>query len=92
MRLIEKETTYISPIKKEQIPETMLEILRFVYTKNIIGTNPLFSDIGREIKITRPTIGKRMNYLILSNYITVTFKGRNKVVELTNKGRDLFSP
>lgn len=91
MKLIEKETTDISPIEKEKLPENMLEILTFIYNKNLIGIRPTFSDIGREINITRPTIGKRMNYLTSSNYITVSIKGRNKIVELTDKGRDIFS-
>ena len=91
MKLIEKETTDIPPIEKEKIPDNMLEILKFIYNKNLIGIKPTFSDIGREINITRPTIGKRMSYLTSSNYLTVSVKGRNKVVELTNKGRELFS-
>jgi len=69
----------------------MLEILTFVYNKNLIGIKPTFSDIGREINITRPTIGKRMSFLTTSNYLIVSIKGRNKVVELTNKGREIFS-
>ncbi|MCC7572821.1 MAG: PAS domain S-box protein [Candidatus Methanofastidiosum sp.] len=92
MKLIEKETKDISPIEKEKLPENLLEILRFVYAKNVVGVKPTFSDIGREINITRPTMGKRMSYLTLSNYIIVSTKGRNKIVELTNKGRALFSP
>ena len=91
IRHIEKETANITPIEKDQLPENMLEILKFVYDKNLIGVKPTFSDIGREINITRPTIGKRMNYLTTSNYLIVSIKGRNKVVELTNKGRELFS-
>ncbi|KYC45335.1 MAG: putative diguanylate cyclase [Candidatus Methanofastidiosum methylothiophilum] len=91
MKLIEKETADILPIEKEKLPDNMLEILRFVYSKNSIGVKPTFSDIGREINITRPTIGKRMSFLTMSNYIIVSIKGRNKVVELTNRGRELFS-
>lgn len=92
IKLIEKETTSISPIDKEKLPENMLEIIRFVYNKNLIGVKPTFSDIGREINITRPTMGKRISYLTSSNYISVSIKGRNKIVELTNKGRELLSP
>ncbi|MEN6378703.1 MAG: PAS domain S-box protein [Methanofastidiosum sp.] len=91
MKLIEKETSDISPVEKEKLPDNMLEILTFVYNKNLIGVKPTFSDIGREINITRPTIGKRMSFLTTSNYLIVSIKGRNKVVELTNKGRELFS-
>ncbi|NMC58434.1 MAG: PAS domain S-box protein [Candidatus Methanofastidiosa archaeon] len=91
MRLIEKETFNISPIEKAMLPENMLEILQYVYNKNIIGIKPTFSDVGREIDITRPTIGKRINYLASSNYVSVSIKGRNKVVELTEKGKELFS-
>ncbi|OQC51825.1 MAG: hypothetical protein BWX56_00761 [Euryarchaeota archaeon ADurb.Bin023] len=91
MKLVEKETSNISLIEKEKLPDTMLEILKFVYKKNIIGIKPTLSDIGKDINITRPTIGKRINHLVTSNYLTVSVKGRNKVVELTNKGKELFS-
>ncbi|HOC77342.1 MAG TPA: PAS domain S-box protein [Methanofastidiosum sp.] len=91
MILIEKETINIFPIDKEKLPENMFEILQYVYNKNIIGIKPTFSDIGREINITRPTIGKRINYLVSSNYLVVLIKGRNKVLELTQKSKDLFS-
>ena len=91
MKLLDKETTNITLIEKEKLPDTMLEILKFVYKKNIIGIKPTLSDIGKDINITRPTIGKRINHLVTSNYLTVSVKGRNKVVELTNKGKELFS-
>ena len=91
IKLIEKETKEITPIEKEKLPDAMLEILKYIYNKNLVGIKPTFSDIGREIDITRPTIGKRIGYLTSSNYITVITKGRNKVIELTDKGRELFS-
>jgi len=92
IKLIEKETNDIFPLKKEVLPENMIQILQFIYDKNLTGTKPTFSDIGKEIKITRPTIGKRLNYLASSQYLIVSIKGRNKVVELTQKGREVFSP
>ncbi|HRS25294.1 MAG TPA: PAS domain S-box protein [Methanofastidiosum sp.] len=91
MKLVEKETFNISLIEKEKLPDALLEILKFVYKKNINGIKPTLSDIGKDINITRPTIGKRINHLVKSNYLTVSVKGRNKVVELTNKGKELFS-
>lgn len=91
LRLMEKETSEITPIKKEKLSESLVELLRFVYNKNLIGIKPTFSEIGRELNITRPTVGKRMGQLTSLNYLSVSIKGRNKIVELTNKGKEFFS-
>ena len=90
LKYLEKDTKEIEPRYGKKLSEDLLEILRYVYSKNKSGIKPSFSDIGIEFNITRPTIKKRIDKLIEANYLNISINGRNKVVELTQKGRDLF--
>ncbi|NYT03705.1 MAG: DUF835 domain-containing protein, partial [Candidatus Methanofastidiosa archaeon] len=90
LKFLEKDTKEIELRYGKTLSEDLLEILRYVYTKNKSGYKPSFSDIGIEFNITRPTIKKRIDKLIETNYLNISISGRNKVVELTHKGRDLF--
>ncbi|KYC45024.1 MAG: aerobic respiration control sensor protein ArcB [Candidatus Methanofastidiosum methylothiophilum] len=90
LKYLEKDTKEIELRYGKTLSEDLLEILRYVYGKNKSGHKPSFSDIGTEFSITRPTIKKRVDKLIEANYLNISISGRNKVVELTQKGRDLF--
>lgn len=90
LKYLEKDTKEIELRYGKTLSEDLLEILRYVYTKNKSGIKPAFSDIGIEFSITRPTIKKRIDKLIETNYLNISINGRNKVIELTQKGKDLF--
>jgi len=90
IKYLEKDTKEIELRYGKTLSEDLLEILRYVYSKNKSGDKPSFSDIGVEFSITRPTIKKRIDKLIEANYLNISINGRNKVLELTQKGRDIF--
>ncbi len=91
LKFLEKDTKEIEFRYGKTLSEDLLEILRYIYSKNKTGIKPSFSDIGIEFNITRPTIKKRIDKLIETNYLNISINGRNKVIEITQKGRDLFS-
>ncbi|MFQ6136847.1 MAG: PAS domain S-box protein [Candidatus Hydrothermarchaeales archaeon] len=90
LRLLEKETREVEPLHKKRLPEDLLEILRFIYKQNTIGVKPSYTDIGIEIRISKPTVRKRIRHLAFAGYVMETKTGNRKVMELTERGRRLF--
>jgi len=90
LRLIERETEELEARYFEEIPDELLNILKFVFQQNKRGISPSFSDIERELNITKPTVRKRVSKLSKYDYLITIIKGRSKLVELTDKGRNLF--
>ncbi|MFX0122165.1 MAG: PAS domain S-box protein [Candidatus Hodarchaeota archaeon] len=88
--ILEKETHQIKPRFMAKIAEEFLEILRFVYQQNNLGLKPSYSGIGEELKISRPTVRKRIKQLITTGYLHEHKKGKSKIVEISGKGRMLF--
>jgi biotin operon repressor len=72
------------------LPEDLLELLSFVYEQNTLGIKPSYTDIGKEVGASKPTVRKRIKNLTFSGYMIESKKGMYKVVELTDKGRNLF--
>lgn len=89
-RILEKETRQIEPRFMAKIAEEFLEILRFVYQQNNLGSKPSYSRIGEELQISRPTVRKRVKQLIVTGYLLEHKKGKSKIIEISGKGRMLF--
>jgi PAS domain S-box-containing protein len=91
LRLLEKESAEIEPrIDKRKIPEELFKILQFIYKENGMGIKPSYINIGQELKISRPTVRKRVRNIISAGYVFENVKGKNKILELTEMGRNLF--
>jgi PAS domain S-box-containing protein len=90
LSLLEKETAEVEPQEKAKLPMDLLEVLRVVYQQNSMGARPSFSDIERELDLSKPTVRKRIRQLVSGGYARTNIKGRNKIVSLTEKGRRLF--
>ncbi len=91
LRLLEKEAKKPEPYHKTPLPEEFLEILRFLYEENNMGAKPSYTKIGSIIGASRPTSRKRIKKLITQGYARDSIKGNQKVVELTEKGRKMFT-
>lgn len=90
LRLLMKETLEIEPRNMGKLPEDLFSILRFIYEQNTRGIKPSYTDIGKELRVSKPTTRKRLRGLILRGYMIESKRGMHKVVELTEKGRNLF--
>jgi PAS domain S-box-containing protein len=90
LRLFEKETNQIIPMFTPKLPEDLINILRFVYEQNISGLKPTYSEVEHELKVCKPTMRKRIRQLIGSGFIIDNMKGRSKIVELTDRGKNVF--
>jgi PAS domain S-box-containing protein len=90
-RLLELECKEVKPrLDKNILAEEQFKLLRIIYKCNIIGVRPSYTDIGHELGISKPTVRKRIRQLLSAGYVMEIIKGRNKVVELTQMGKNFF--
>ena len=90
LRLIELECREIESQHQSILSDDHLSLLRFVYKQNAIGLKPSYSNIAKDLRISRPTVRKRLIFLISTGYVIEHSKGNSKVLELTHRGRELF--
>ncbi len=88
--LLGKEAMEVESRVFVRLPEDLLEILRFIYEHNALGSKPNYTDVRQELSISKPTVGKRIKNLVNTGYVTVNPRGRSKVLELTYKGMRIF--
>jgi PAS domain S-box-containing protein len=90
LRLLEKEAKEIETLQKDQLPDDLIEAMRFINKQNVIGVKPSYADLGRGLAISKPTVQKRIKKLNSAGYINEAVNGRRKTVEISEKGRNLF--
>jgi PAS domain S-box-containing protein len=90
LSILEKETQQIIPRFLDKMSKEILDILRYIYQQNNLGLKPSYSDIGGELKLSRPTVRKRIKRLVFTGYLAENRKGKTKVLEVVGKGRSLF--
>lgn len=88
--VIQKEMGEIELRQTPKPPEELFEIAQVIYDRNSTGVKPSFSEVGEELKMSKPTCRKRVRRLIAAGYAIEVTKGNRKVLELTQKGRSLF--
>ncbi len=89
LSLLEKDFLGVEPKFKIELSDELREILQFVKKENLAGRKPVHKDVARESKITRPTAIKRIRQLKNKGLLVGTKRGRFKVLELTEKGREI---
>lgn len=90
LRLLEKEGRDVEAYDESILHESLSEVLDLVHKQNTIGLKPSYSDIGNELVISKPTMRKRISQLIELGYLREDTVGRMKIVELAEKGKQLF--
>lgn len=88
--LLKKETFEVELLSKPKLPESLLDVLKFIYEQNNIGIKPSYIDIGRELGLSQPTVRNRIRFLISNLYLIESLKGKKKLVELTERGKGVF--
>ena len=88
--VLEKETEKPVPKHRLAIPHDLYSILKFVYGENQSGRMPTYKDIGARFDITKPTTRKKVGELRGRGYLRVVKRGRSKILELSEKGKELF--
>lgn len=67
--------------------EDLIEVVKLIYQKNALGLKPSFTDIGVLLKLSKPTVRKKIRRLMIEGLVNCRLKGRQRIVELTDKGR-----
>jgi Mn-dependent DtxR family transcriptional regulator len=74
----------------EILSEDQMDILKSIYEQNKAGVKPTYSGLCQILRISKPTARKKLRDLKKSGYVFEVIKGRNKFVEITEKGSSLF--
>ncbi|USN45713.1 MAG: hypothetical protein H6502_01110 [Candidatus Woesearchaeota archaeon] len=72
------------------MPEELMKIMQMIDDENKKGILINQSKLRKKLKITKPTIKKRIDFLIEMNYVSFEEKGNNKYLKLTTLGNSLF--
>jgi len=91
LRALEKEASELAPRNKLRLPPEQLELIRYVFEQNISGARPTLTEVGDALRLSKPTARKRARDASRDGYIALSPRGRTKVLELTEKGRGVFS-
>jgi PAS domain S-box-containing protein len=89
LRRLEKETLEVVR-QHEILSEDQMDILKNIFEQNKIGIKPSYSSLGEKLGLSKPTVRKKLKELKSSGYVIEILKGRNKFVEITEKGNSLF--
>lgn len=90
-RLLEKDCCQIESRYMAKLPESLLEVMKLIFRQNKSGLKPTYTEVGKELGISKPTARKRIRRLVNYGYLVESTQGRFKLVEITEKGRELFS-
>lgn len=88
--LLEKELSKIKSKFSVDLDNDLEAILEFIKKKWDEGETPVRKDISEVFNITRPTAIKRLNELKHKGLIRDRKKGKFKILELTERGRDIL--
>jgi DNA-binding MarR family transcriptional regulator/PAS domain-containing protein len=90
LRIIERTLPELEPLETEFVDESMYDILKIIYNRNAYGRMPKYNDICREAGLSKPTVRKKIKFLLSRNYVTEVRKGRCKLLHITDKGTTLI--
>jgi DNA-binding MarR family transcriptional regulator len=90
LRLLEKETNEIETIRRTELPQHLIDILKFIYHQNTMGTKPSYTEIGDILSLSKPTVRKRVRSLISGGFINENSRGRSKVLDLNARRKNIF--
>ncbi len=72
------------------IPEELMDILKVIKEAEIKGVLINQTNLMARLKITKPTVKKRLNHLIALHYIDFEIRGNHKYIILTALGDSII--
>jgi uncharacterized membrane protein len=66
------------------------DILDYIHRQSLLGVRPTLTELGRALKLSKPTARKKVRDLVHGGYLALSPRGRTKVLELTDLGRRVF--
>lgn len=93
MGLIEKESRPIMPSKSLfGLSAKLLDTLTYIDELNKEGRSPSYSEIGERFQLSKPTARARIKQLQDLGIVGEIQKGRKKLLEITEKGKNYLAP
>jgi PAS domain S-box-containing protein len=89
--LIEKELQSLEQKQKIKLNDDQIEVLKFVFEKNLNNIKPSYSDIGKYLSESKPTIRNKIRYLKTKGYLIESIKGNRKTLEISEKTRNILT-
>ena len=72
------------------IPKNLKMILEIIKDSEIKGILSNQTDLMIKLKITKPTMKKRLGSLLALDYVSIKTKGNHKYIILTNRGNSIL--
>lgn len=88
--LLSKECSVLEPLIRARIDEELMDILKLLYERERRYLETSLSNMVDDLKISRPTARKRVSRLLAFDYIVERWKGRERLLGLTDRGRAVF--
>ncbi len=89
LRLIEKESVEMLPSQSlTKLSEKLLDILKYMDDMNREGKFPSYSDISEYLELSKPTARNRIRQLKDLDTVKEMQRGRMKVLEITENGKN----
>jgi len=77
-------------VEKEPLDQYLMDILNYINKNRINMVSTTFSNITKEFRISTVTTRKRLSDLLEKGFVEVIKKGRNKVLNLSEKAIDFL--
>jgi DNA-binding transcriptional ArsR family regulator len=92
LNLIEKESRPIMPSKSQfGLSAKLVDTLAYINETYIEDASPSYSDIGAHFKLSKPTTRSRIKQLQDLGIVREVQKGRKKLLEVTEKGKNYLA-
>jgi PAS domain S-box-containing protein len=90
LRALDKETLAVEPRERPTVTADQRDILDYIHRQSLLGVRPTLTELGRALKLSKPTARKKVRDLVHGGYLALSPRGRTKVLELTDLGRRVF--
>ena len=77
-------------LKTRELSDDEIKILKYVNQQYKHGLRPTLTEIEKEMRMTRPTCRRKIEFLLQTEHINIINIGREKRVMITNKGQYLL--
>lgn len=91
LSLLMKETRGIKLKHGVKLSDAHMQLLRYIYKQNNKGLKPSFTELGKALEISLPTVRTRVNNLVNDGQVKLIAKGNKKLLEITEEGLRLFT-
>ena len=91
MRILEKECEELEPLHTTTLSPELFDMLTMIYGRSLKNVSSTYETMMKDLRITRPTVRKRIGTLESMGYVIEEKRGYKKTFILTEKGEQIFT-